>query len=537
MRLAPALALSLVVFLSPFARAQSRPPRLAVMIVVDQMRADYVQQFAKDWSAGLKRLVTGGAVFENAAYPYLTTVTCAGHATVATGTFPRTHGIVANAWWDRERNALVTCTEDPRARGIGYQVPVETGDSAFRLQRPTFSDLMRSRRGARVASIALKDRSAIMLAGHGGDAVTWFSESLEGWATSSVFADGPVPTVRDFLAANPITKDFGKAWTRLLPAHGAPADDQVGEAPPPGWTRTFPHVLNGIGSMANAAFVGQWERSPFADAYVGRFAAALVDGLALGRRDTTDVLALSFSSPDMVGHAFGPRSLEVRDLYVHLDRTLGTLFAYLDEKVGRGRWVAALSADHGVTPIAEQLAAEGRDAGRLTNETLTAVVEQRLRAAFGRGSYTANLLGNDLALAPGVVDRLRGEPRVLDDVVRALKEVPGVAAAYAGQALRDPATATDPIQRAAALSYFPGRSGDIVIALKPGWVLGTTGAQHGNASGEDQRVPLIFYGAGVKPGRYQDAVTPADLAPTLAAAAGISMPGVDGRALTKALTR
>lgn len=538
MRVVVSFALSVVVLGSSSTRAQNAAPRLALIIVVDQMRADYVPRFEKDWSGGLKRLVSDGAIFENAAYPYATTVTCAGHATIATGTFPRSHGIVANAWWDRDKRAQVTCTEDPRAHGIGYQVPFENGDSAWQLQRPTVTDALRGQRGARVASVALKDRSAIMLAGHGGEAVTWLSESLEGWVTSSVFSDGPVPAVRDFVAANPIRGDFGKTWGRLLPVSRAmPADDQPGEAPPAGWTRTFPHVLSGVGNQPNAGFIGQWERSPFADAYVGRFAAAMVDGLALGGRDTTDVLAVSFSTPDMVGHAFGPRSLEERDLYAHLDRSLGTLFDHLDAQVGRGRWIAALSADHGVTPLPEQLAAEGRDAGRLTTTMVIAVVEQRLRAAFGDGHYVAQLLGNDLALAPGVMDRLRAQPRAAESVIRALQEVPGILRAFKGDDLRDPATAKDPLQRAAALSYFPGRSGDIVIALKPGWMLAATGAQHGGTSPDDQRVPLIFYGAGVRAGRYKDAVTPADLAPTLAAATGVSMPNVDGHALVQALVK
>jgi predicted AlkP superfamily pyrophosphatase or phosphodiesterase len=520
------------------AAAQPAFPKLAVILVVDQMRPDYVTRFQRDWTGGLKRLVSGGAVFENAAYPYLTTVTCAGHATIATGDFPHTHGMIANSWWDRERDAQVTCTEDPRTTGIGYEFPFGGGDSGWRLQRPTFADVMRSQRHALVASLALKDRSAIMLAGHGGDAVTWFSESLEGWVTTSAFAEGPVAVVRNFIAQNPVRGDFGKVWNRMLPgARDAPADDQAGEAPPAGWSNTFPHVLNGVGNSVDAGFIGQWERSPYADAYVARLAAALVDGLALGTHEGTDVLGVSFSSPDMVGHAFGPRSLEEQDLYAHLDRTLGAFLDHLDAKVGRGRWVAALSSDHGVTPIAEQLVAEGRDAGRVTTAMVTGVVEQRLRASLGDGRYAAQLIGNDLWLPAGVMDRLRAQPRALNNLFQGLREVPGVLRVFNGDDLRDAAGARDPLQRAAALSYFPGRSGDIVIAMKPGWALGASGAQHGGYSPDDQRVPLIFYGAGIRPGRYKEAATPADVAPTLAAVTGASLPNVEGRALTAALAK
>ena len=316
------------------------PPKLAVILVVDQMRADYVDRFKGGWTGGLKRMIDEGAWFTNTAYPYLTTVTCAGHATISTGSFPRTHGIFQNAWWDRESRKQVSCTEDPRpeAADVGYGEPVQGGDSARWLQVPTFADQMRAERQAHVATVALKDRSAIMLAGHGGDAVTWMGASTDGWITSKVFSTAPVPVVERFIADHRMSADLGKVWTRLLPeARYKTPDDAVGEAPPKGWTRTFPHFLNGASNTADAEFFAHWERSPYADALVGRFAAALVEGLQLGSHDGTDVLAVSFSTPDLVGHAFGPRSQEIQDIYAQLDRTIGTLFDRLDALVGRDR--------------------------------------------------------------------------------------------------------------------------------------------------------------------------------------------------------
>jgi predicted AlkP superfamily pyrophosphatase or phosphodiesterase len=533
----PAAVVAFLAFLSPLTSAQNRGPRLAVIIVVDQMRGDYVDVFGKDWSGGLKRMSANGARFANAAYPYLTTVTCAGHATVATGSLPRTHGIFQNAWFDRKSGASVTCTEDSKATDIGYAAPVKGGDSAWRLERPTFTDVMRSQRDARVVSLSLKDRSAIMLAGHGGDAVTWLSESLDGWVTSSVFSEKPVPAVKAFIDANPITADFKKVWSHSLPdgsyQHG---DDESGEAPPRGWTKSFPHVLNGTSNTPDAAYFGQWERSPFANEYLGRFAAALVDAFALGRRpQATDVLAISFSSPDLVGHAFGPRSQEVQDLYAHLDKTMGTLFEHLDATVGRGAWVAALSADHGVTPIPEQLTAEGKDSGRLSSRVIGSVVEDKLRAAFGEGRYLAVPFGNDLYFMPGIYDRIRASKPVMDNLLQTLREMPGIARVFRAEELRDPASAQDDIQRAAALSYYPGRSGDMILVPKPGWMFSAAGTTHGSASPDDQRVPLMFLGAGVRAGKYDDAATPADLVPTLAAICGVRLGKVDGHVLTAAL--
>jgi len=175
---------------------------------------------------------------------------------------------------------------------------VAGGDSGHLLAMPTFADVMRSARGAHVVSLSLKTRGAIIPAGHGGDAVTWLSDAGDGWVTSSVFADGPVPAVQSFIDANPIDADFGKTWTRMLPAarYQGP-DDGEGEAPPKGWTRTFPHELKGAAGSPDPAYRTFWQRSPFADAYVGRFAAALAESLQLGKHGTTDVLAVSFSSP------------------------------------------------------------------------------------------------------------------------------------------------------------------------------------------------------------------------------------------------
>ena len=521
-KIAAAAILGITIVSMPAAQADR--PKLAVILVVDQMRADFVDRFQEGWTGGLKRMVTEGAWFSEAAYPYLTTVTCAGHATIATGSFPHTHGIFQNTWWDRELKKQVICNEDPRVRDVAYGAAARSGDSAYRLQVPTFADVMRSQRKAHVVSLALKDRSAIMLAGHGGDAVTWLSNSVDGWVTSPVYTEEPVPAVKAFLDANPISADLGKVWTKVLPASVYQgSDDAAGEAPPPGWTRVFPHELNGTNGVADNTFLTQWQRSPFADAFLGRFAAALVKALRLGTRDTTDVLAVSFSTPDHVGHAFGPRSHEVADLFAHLDRTIGALFNELDAQVGKGRWVAGLSADHGVTPIPEQLVAEGKDAGRVSGGAIIDAVNQALQPTLGAGRHVIALSTNDLYFEPGVYDKVRRTPAAMSAAIAAITARPGVLRVFRSEDVRDVASARDPLQRAAALSYYPGRSGDLIIAMKPGWMISSAGTTHGSANPDDQRVPLLFLGAGVKPGKYTRPATPADLAPTLAAIVGVSL--------------
>ena len=488
------------------------------------MRADYVDRFNGEWTGGLKRMVTQGAWFQQAAYPYLTTVTCAGHATIATGSFPHTHGVFQNAWWDRDARKQMTCTEDPRTTDVGYGVPVTGGDSPYRLQVPTFGDQMRTQRQAHVVSLSLKDRSAVMLGGHGGDAITWLTNTLDGWETSSVYSETGVPAVKAFIDANPLAADFGKTWDRSLPApsYSGP-DDGLGEAPPQGWTRSFPHALKGTADEADATYFAPWERSPFADAYLGRFAAALVQSLQLGKHEGTDVLAVSFSSPDLVGHAFGPRSHEVQDMYAHLDKTIGTLFDQLDAIVGKDRWVVGLSADHGVTPIPEQLVAEGKDAGRINGGAIVDAIEQALKPAFGEGRHVTVLNTNDIYFEPGVYEKIRKSKPLTDAVIAAIAARPGIQRVFRSEEVRGADKSKDPLLRAAALSYFPGRGGDLIFATKPGWMISAAGTTHGSATPDDQRVPIMFLGHGIKPGRYQQPATPADLAPTLAALSGFSM--------------
>lgn len=524
---------SLVAALKPHAATH---PKLAVLIVVDQMRADYVDRFRGDWTAGLKRLVSRGAWFNRAAYPYFDTFTCPGHATIGTGAFPSRHGVFQNSWFDRGLNRAVTCTEDAAVQAVSYDTPVPGGDSAAKLLIPTFADEMRRQRSARVVSLALKARSAIMMAGHGGDAVTWLSDSLEGWKTSTAYSPAPVPEVAAFVRANPITADYGKTWSPILPPDRHEGSDAgLGERPPRGWTNSFPHVLKGDANEAKPTrtFYVQWETSPYADAYVGRMAAALAESMALGTKDTTDVLAISFSSPDLVGHAFGPRSWEVREMYANLDRTMGSLFDRLDQLVGADQYVVGLSADHGVSEIPEQLVAKGRDGGRVDILAAVQKMEAAAQAALGPGRYLQTVVGNDVYFVQGAFDKLLKTPDALKGVIKAGESAPGIA-----RVLRvdEAATGTsgDRLLHAVALSSTPNRRGELILALKPGWIGGSIGATHGSANPDDQRVPVMLYGAGIKPGRYGDAATPADIAPTLADICGIDLPQAQGTILRAA---
>jgi predicted AlkP superfamily pyrophosphatase or phosphodiesterase len=506
-------------------------PRLLVIAVVDQLRADYLQHFNRHWKGGFRTLLDHGMVFENARYPYLVTVTCAGHATIGTGALPHRHGMINNTWWLRQNRTMTGCSSDPKTSDISYGRPARLGNSATHLLIPTLADELRAQKpGARVVSVSMKARSAIALAGRAADAVVWFDDASGSWATSNAFASGPVPAVKDFVEKNPYEKDLGRVWTLSAPPESyLHRDAGVGERPMAGWNGLFPHPITGRGGV-DAQFFALWQATPLADAYLGRMAASLVDSFKLGQRDTTDFLGVSFSVLDDVGHGFGPDSREVEDVLRQLDITFGALIAHLDAKVGRANYALALSADHGVAPM--PIPPRG---GRVATDDVRERIEDALRTAWGplpSGPYVEAVNFTDVYFADGIFDKLRGAPSLLASVTRSLEEIPGVARVLRTDQLSE--NSRDPLVRSAALSYFPSRNGDLMVVPKEFWFMsprGVIGTTHGSPYEYDAHVPAIFFGGGIRSGRSKASVTPADIAPSLADLAGIQLPKAEGRAL------
>ena len=274
----------------------------------------------------------------------------------------------------------------------------------------SLADEMR-KSGSHVVTLSLKARSAIMLAGHGGDAVTWISDTLDGWETPRSTRRSSIAEVKAYVDAHPLDADYGKSWTRLLPADRYHDPDAgLGEDPSRGWTAAFPHVLKGDGTKTtpDISYLDQWQHSPFADAYIARMAAGLVESMGLGKHKGTDFLGVSFSSPDLVGHSFGSHSQEIEDMYAHLDQSVGGLLDALDRTVGRDEYVLAVSADHGVTDIPERLKAAGGDAGRIDAAAVLKTAQATVQATLGRGNYVSRLVGNEIYFEPGITRRSRG---------------------------------------------------------------------------------------------------------------------------------
>jgi predicted AlkP superfamily pyrophosphatase or phosphodiesterase len=560
-----AAAISLTLLHTPLLNAQSAShkipfnsarPKLVVILVVDQMRGDYVDKFRSQWTGGLHRLVTEGAWFHEAAYPYAATETCVGHSTISTGAFPATHGMVANEWWDREKQQLVTCTADTSVKNIPYPSatpsnapasPAATfGDSAAKMLMPAFAEELKFQAGGatRIVTMSLKARAAITMAGHQADSVTWFESATGNWLTSSAYPQ--TPFVADFVKAHPAAADYGKTWSLLLPESAYLYDKTAdGAGPPAGYGATFPHPLRGNGatSAPDTSYYSQWSTSPYAETYLAQMAEAAIDQLHLGQQSSTDFLGISFSSVDYVGHAFGPRSWEVQDELARLDRDLATLFAHLDKSVGRGNYVVALSADHGVAPIPEEFHKKGLDAGRLN----TLEVKERIESALEPFHYAKPAVmevgGADIYFSPGTYAKLKTDARVLQAVLDAVQSVPGVARVYTAEEVADRPLTDNSFLSAEAAGFYKPRSGDLLIVPKPYWIWdylppnapSRGGTSHGTPYFYDQKVPVILMGAGIRRGIYFEAATPADIAPTLATICGITLATRDGRTLHEAL--
>ena len=508
-------------------RTPAGSPKLVVILVADQMRTDYLERYTEKFTGGLRRLMRDGAWFQRAAYPYLNTITCAGHTTIGTGTFPYRHGMMLNAWFDRKTRKSTECTEDLEAREVSYGGLTGVGDSGRRILAPTLADRIREQQRGRVVTLSLKARSAIGLAGHGGDVVLWF-DSRGAWTTSSAFTKKPIPFLQQFIERNPIASAYGQTWDRLLePSAYQNKDDNPAERAPAGWTRTFPHVIGSRSGKPDTEFYGHWMRSPLSDAYMGKMAAAAIDAMKLGKGSQVDFLGISFSALDLVGHAFGPNSHEVQDNLARLDGTIGELLTHLDASVGAGNYVVGFSSDHGVGQIPEEVGAGGRQASA---ETMAAI-DAALRPFLGPGKYVAHSAYTDIYLQNAALERMKKEPAVTTAVLDALRALPGIAQAYTAQEIAAPGTrsSSDPIKRAAAMNYFPGRSGDLIIVPREHWLLSTSATTHGTLYPYDQRVPVILYGSGVTKGRYDGEATPADIAPSLAALVNIRFQTSDGR--------
>lgn len=531
--------------------AAVRRPRLAVVLVVDQMRADYLTRYADLYRGGLARFRREGAWFTQARLQHARTFTAPGHASVATGSHPSQHGVVANDWYVPAERAEVYAAEDPQVRTMfaGPRTGNVPGRSPRLLQRTGLGDWLKAQEpAAKVFAVALKDRSAVMMGGQAPDRAYWYGPEVAGFVSSSWYQGGAeLPGwVAEFNASDPAYRRFTAGWTRLRDssAYLRSGPDRVATEAD-GVHSEFPHSFDNGSAKARAAFAKEVQYTPFGDELALTFARALIAAEGLGADEVPDLLLVSLSSGDLIGHRYGPFSHEIEDYYLRLDLYLEEFLTYLDEHVGKDSYVLGFTADHGALPLPEEANLRGFHGARrvpaaVYRARVTAVVEAAL-TRLGLPAKTLTFIGEDgvwldasLAGAGGVQG-----PALQAAVAEALRGLDFVADAFTTAELTGPLDPARPFLGAYQRSWFAGRSPDVQLRFKE-WHLVDAQAQgtsHGSPYGYDTDVPLLFFGSGVKPGMHERPAGTVDLAPTLGALLQIRMPaGIDGRSLARPIT-
>lgn len=519
-------------------------PSLVVVLTVDQFRADYLTRFGEFLSpGGFKLLLDGGANFADCRYRHAVTKTAAGHAVVLTGVHADVHGIINNAWVDRTTLKRMNCVEDntvqilgrPEVAG-GGRLPagaMPMGASPRQLLATTVGDELKLARDgrAKVIGISSKDRSAILLAGKLADAAYWMDKGRI--VTSTHYMKELPAWVRAFNDAGRVDSFFGRTWDRLLSAEAYDRiqgpDAAPGEAAEHGMGITFPRRVDGGAATITPAYYEAFENSPFKNEVLLDFARTAIEEEKLGQRGVTDVLCLSFSTNDTVGHNYGPDSHEVMDITLRTDRMLAELFKLLDARVGLRRCTIVFTADHGIAPLPERVKrlGPGVSAGRVDNVLLLKTCEAALDKAYGPladGRRWLVVDENALLFLRGVLEEKQVKRQDAENVVRdALLTVEFVATAYTRTDM-EAGRITGEYAAETLRSFHRDRSGDLYYQMKPFWVDRKTGTNHGTPYVYDVHVPLLWYGAGVKPGVYRERVGVDDIAPTLCHLLGIPLP-------------
>jgi predicted AlkP superfamily pyrophosphatase or phosphodiesterase len=500
------------------APAGAPAPKLVLAIVIDQFRYDYLLRFRSDYHSGLARLLEHGAVFTDAHYIHAATVTAVGHSTFLSGATPSVSGIIGNEWYDRESGQSVTSVSDATTKLIGGAAG-KTGSSPRRLLVSTVGDELKIHHPeSRVIGVSIKDRSAILPAGHQANGAYWFDSDANAWVTSSYYYDALPDWVAKLNKEHPHQRYLGAKW---LPFDAK--DDSV---------KPYCTMLAG----ADVRYCGSIEATPWGNEMIEEFAERAIAGEKLGQRSTTDLLAVSFSSNDYVGHAVGPDDPSVRDISIRTDRLLGKLFDAAEQSVGAGNVLVVLTADHGVAPVPEVNQARKMPGGRIKASDVAAKMNDALTKRFGPGKWllggsSSTYLNLELIhtqkLDPGAVERVAAE---------AALEEPHIARAYTRKQLLSGELQQDAISRAFSLGFFGPRSGDVFVLQEPYYLFDASGTSHGTPYDYDNHVPVIFLGPGIKPGKYSTRIAVNDIAPTLAEILNVEQPsGSVGRILSEIL--
>jgi len=524
--------------------ASAKKPQLVVVIVIDQLRAADLQRLRPHLSGGFERLLSSGAVLTGH-YGHQNTYTGPGHAQILSGSYGYLNGIVQNKWYNRAAGRSEGMLFDPESVALGGQPDPGEDTSPRNFNGSTLGDELRlaSGMGSKVVAIALKERGALLLGGRLGTAY-FFSENTGQMTTSTYYMQQLPGWATAFNAQKLPEKAFGQQWTRTLPVGAytvSGPDDSPYEGELLGMKRTFPHPITGGVKEPGPKFYEAFTMTPFGVDYQMAFIKAAVEGEQLGARGVTDLLAISVSSTDLVGHTYGVYSQEEQDVLVRTDRALGELLTWLDKKVGKDGYVTVLTADHGAAQPPEQAHKLGLGGARVKKATIKSAINGALDKQFGKGDWVVALEDPGLYLNQALItERKLDRAEVERAAGEALLTVPGFIGYYTRTNLERGWVPNTQAAKAVTRSFYPARSGDVIAVQAPFSYWGKYGEKeyggsHGSFYRYDTDVPLVFAGAPFKPG-YHGQAEMVDLAATLAHVLGITPPAAcEGEPLLRVL--
>lgn len=492
-------------------------PKIVVGIVVDQMRWDYLYRYTNRYAenGGFKRLLNKGFSCENTLIPYTPTVTACGHASIYTGSVPAINGISGNDWWDYNQNKFVYCTEDTVVETVGSNTALGQM-SPKNLLSTTIGDELKLATNFRskVIGIAIKDRGAILPAGHSADAAYWYDNKTGDWITSSYYENSLPAWVKDVNAKKLVDKYYAQDWP-LLYAADTYEQSAFGRK---GFPRDTKQYVGKNYSVIAAI--------PYGNTFTFDMAKAAITGEKMGTTDNTDMIAISLSTPDYIGHAYGPNSVEQEDCFLRLDKDLGEFLDFLDEKLGKGNALVFLTADHGVANMPAFLNEHKIPAGNFDSQRVEEQLSSYLKKKYDGGNIVTGILNYQVYLDRNVMAENKiNKEAVYADVIDFLTKNSAIDRAFALDAINQTTLQTR-VKEVLTNGYYPSRSGDIQIVLRPQFIDGFLkgGSTHGVWNPYDTHIPLVWYGWNIKQGKTYRETYMTDIAATIAAMLSIQMP-------------
>ncbi len=511
------------------ANTKATAPKLIVGIVIDQMRSDYIYRFWNRYgTGGFKKLINEGYYFKNTHYNYVPTYTGPGHAAIFSGSTPSDNGIIANEWYGIQKKKEIYCAEDDNVNVVGT-TNEKHKRSPKNLLASTIGDELKISTNARakVFGVAIKDRSAIFPAGHAADAAFWFDDKTGFFITSSWYTKQLPEWLNTFNSQGLVSTYFKLGWNTLYPIATYTASiadsnryerSHIKKNSP-----TFPYTY---ASQLEQKKYGTIASTPHGNTLTRVLAEACLKGEQLGKDEICDLLTVSFSSPDIIGHAYGPRSIEIEDTYLRLDKEIELFLNTLDQEVGKGQYALFLTADHGAADVPNHLLDSKIPAGLINRDSLRTYLKKEAITQLGDSLVIANVSNDQVFLNHPYIATLKLNPKlVTETVTRLLLNYKGIAEVYNADVFKTNSFLGREAKALLQRGYNHQRSGDLLYLLEPAWMeYVETGTTHGSSYLYDTHVPLLFYGLSIPKGSTYDYVSITQIAPTICALLQINFP-------------